>query len=344
MADSRQRGAGARSRGAESALSVQEQMRLLLEEGAKAPARSTGPLQLPPWYDADLYRQGQRFFAANYCAMFVAKLTGLLVLLAVPSVLRVLVHTRRSATPISSFKRYLSTVSHMLEWYSANADGDLADPSSRAFKSLTEVRGRHCAASRSAGSISQFDMAVTQFGFIGFTMVAPEKLGIERGGEEGIVHFWRVIGYVMGMEDRFNICRPDSVEETRQLCSMLLQQVFVPNLKKPPEDFATMSRAMLDGIWAILPAIDSDAVCAYVYSQLAGLPYDLDKLSKESRNAYEWQVYLVELMMTSWYGWILRLFFNFVVWLSIYITQKWQFLANYTLTDKVVHQNIYLAS
>lgn len=330
--------------GEDAPLSAEERVRLLLDEGRRAPARTSGPPHLPPWFDARLYRQGQRYFAEHYCAMFVAKLMGLLVLLAVPSVLRVLVHTRRSATPISSFRRYLSTVAHMLEWYSANADGDLTDPNSRAFRSLSEVRSRHCAAARSAGGISQFDMAVTQFGFIGFTMVAPEKLGIRRGGEEGLVHFWRVIGYLMGMDDRFNICRPEGVEETRRVCSLLLEQVFAPNLKQPPAEFASMSRAMMDGIWAILPAYDTDAVFAYVYREMVGLPYDLDKLSKASRSAYEWQVYLADLMLTAWYAWMIRAFSNFFVWLCIYLAQKSHFLANYTLTDKVVHQNIYLAS
>ncbi|KAG8222139.1 hypothetical protein J437_LFUL002136, partial [Ladona fulva] len=100
-----------------------ERLRILLEEGPKVPATGAGiggcqgtPLELPPWFDWDKFQRGQRYFRHNMFAMFVAKLSGLLVLLAIPSVLRVLVLTKQSSTPGTAFKRYLSTLTHMLSW------------------------------------------------------------------------------------------------------------------------------------------------------------------------------------------------------------------------------------
>lgn len=48
-------------------------------------------------------------------------------------------------------------------------------------------------------------MAITQFGFIGFTLMSAEQLGVKATEEEleGIVHFWRVIGYMLGMEEKY---------------------------------------------------------------------------------------------------------------------------------------------
>ena len=53
--------------------------------------------------------------------------------------------------------------------------------------------------------ITQADMALTQFGFIGFTLLSGDQLGIKATDEElnGLVHFWRVIGYMLGMQDKY---------------------------------------------------------------------------------------------------------------------------------------------
>jgi len=75
-----------------------------------------------------------------------------------------------------------------------------------------EVRTRHCTAARKArkagfGPISQLDMVLTQFGFMGFGLLVPEKLGLSVSPEEqeGFIHFWRTVGHLLGIEDRSGI-------------------------------------------------------------------------------------------------------------------------------------------
>ena len=75
-----------------------------------------------------------------------------------------------------------------------------------------EVRTRHCTAARKArkagfGPISQLDMVLTQFGFMGFGLLVPEKLGLSGSPEEqeGFIHFWRTVGHLLGIEDRSGI-------------------------------------------------------------------------------------------------------------------------------------------
>jgi len=48
-------------------------------------------------------------------------------------------------------------------------------------------------------------MTLAQFGFIGYTIVSEEYLGISVTSEEmeGVVHLWRVIGSMLGMDDKF---------------------------------------------------------------------------------------------------------------------------------------------
>lgn len=71
--------------------------------------------------------RGQRFFQYNYFALFVGKLSGLLSILAVPSILKVLILTGKSSQPLSAFCRYLDTLSHMCDWY----EGDICNPNSK---------------------------------------------------------------------------------------------------------------------------------------------------------------------------------------------------------------------
>jgi hypothetical protein len=79
----------------------------------------------------------------------------------------------------------------------------------RFFKSMHHIRKKHCIASRRCNKaglprISQLDMALTQFGFVGYSLLSSDKLGIV-GTEkdfDGLVHFWRVVGHLLGMEDR----------------------------------------------------------------------------------------------------------------------------------------------
>jgi hypothetical protein len=50
-------------------------------------------------------------------------------------------------------------------------------------------------------------MVLTQFGFMGFGLLVPEKLGLNGSSEEqeGFIHFWRTVGHLLGIEDRSGI-------------------------------------------------------------------------------------------------------------------------------------------
>lgn len=72
------------------------------------------------------------------------------------------------------------------------------------------VKNKHNYASKKCvqvglGRITQKDMAITQFGFMGYAVFQSEKVGLYHIDYEDLrafIHVWRVVGYVMGTEDR----------------------------------------------------------------------------------------------------------------------------------------------
>ena len=97
---------------------VEERLRIILNEGMNVPAdENKDELELPPYYDEHKFKLAQIAFYNNVFTMMIAKLSGLLTLLAVPSILEVLIFTKQSGTPCTAFRRYVSTILHTFVWY-----------------------------------------------------------------------------------------------------------------------------------------------------------------------------------------------------------------------------------
>lgn len=75
---------------------------------------------------------------------------------------------------------------------------------------MTIVHGLHCAANRVSNKaglglrVTQKDMALTQFGFMGLALLKKKELAIvgTEEDERAIVHFWRTIGFMLGIRDK----------------------------------------------------------------------------------------------------------------------------------------------
>lgn len=81
----------------------------------------------------------------------------------------------------------------------------------------------HFVASKSAdkhklGIIAQASMSATQFGFMGYALIRPHLLGIKHDNDDdrrAFVHFWAVVGFMLGIKDEFNMClHPLPIVET----------------------------------------------------------------------------------------------------------------------------------
>ncbi|XP_014226572.1 uncharacterized protein LOC106652251 isoform X1 [Trichogramma pretiosum] len=332
---------------------VDDRLRILLKEGATCPADSeSDELKLPDYFDATKFRLGQQAFYNNVFSMMVAKLSGLLTLLAVPSILDILIYTRQSGTPCTAFRRYVSTILHTFVWYEK-------DPiqQNEFFKSLHNVRKKHCIVSRRSseaglGRITQLDMALTQFGFIGFTLLSGDELGVKTTEAEldGLIHFWRVIGQLLGMDERYNLCN-GTVEECRALCRRLLDHVFLPCFANRNKNFEAMGKVLLEGLWPVNPHLDPQAYTAFTM-QLAvsaatnnnhSVTIDVAGMPAYSRFMLRMQTWVHRYLMhrAYWWSWFFRGFFNSQMRLAIFLTEKFPFLAYWMFGRKKSHVNIY---
>ncbi|XP_068232748.1 uncharacterized protein [Palaemon carinicauda] len=257
----------------------------LQRDGSDRPSDCLNPMYPPPsWFDKEKFRRGQKWFHNNFLCVIVSNLVGLLCLLSCENILKVLVYTRRSTTTDQAFKRYLHTVNHVRLWYSQ----DIFDRRTRASKSIYLVRRMHTVSHKDARDAqiampSQVDMVVTQWAFFGLALTHGQQLGMKatRTDEEALIHFWRTIGYLMGIEDRYNLAF-GSLDEVKRNCHAILHQIIVPSMQTPPEGFGVMSAPLLEGVHRIVPPADPSAFMAFS-KVLLGLEEDLQSLSIYSR-------------------------------------------------------------
>ncbi|XP_015119365.1 uncharacterized protein LOC107042720 [Diachasma alloeum] len=283
--------------------------------------------ELPDWYDGELFKAGQNYIARNLMGVVASSAAGILAVLVIPSILRILVWTKKSGTPCTAFTRYLETILHAHNLYVSDID----DPNSRFWKSINVIRYMHSTSSRRCrnagiGEITHRDMVLTQFGFMGYALIAPEKLGLtnEKEGREGINHFWRVVGHAIGISDNLNICRKNEVETT-DLCKRLVNEVFRPRMKNFPENFPKMADALLDGMWYINPTLNHDAMMSFWYD-LSGLTYE-KPLGFVSTFSYVYNSCTMYLMATPYIGFFVRSGFNYSLTFNYWLLEHWQILA-----------------
>ncbi|XP_063368516.1 uncharacterized protein LOC134656898 [Cydia amplana] len=250
---------------------------ILSKEATETPSDSVKleelDLELPKWFDEKKYNQGRRFYWDNCFSLTSSMLMGLLAVLAVPSILKILISSRRSSSQYTSYKRYLSTILHTSSWFECELK-----PGTTAWKSLYTVRSRHLKAGLAAklqglGAVSQRDIALTQFGFIGFSILKPDKFGVRQTEEfdwDAYCHTWAVIGHMIGLQDRYNLCRRN-VEETRQVCQGILDRVYTPCLENVPEYFEHMARVLLESMWCVNPTINVESAL-YAVREMADVP------------------------------------------------------------------------
>ncbi|XP_017784036.1 PREDICTED: uncharacterized protein LOC108567847 [Nicrophorus vespilloides] len=294
-------------------------------------------LRVPYFYDEAKFKRGQQFYRRNVFVMFYGKLMGLIAILAVPSILHVLKYTKMSNEPKTAYRRYLATLFHMIIWYNEDFN-----PASDLWKSLVEVRGKHNMNSKKSckaglNYISQKDMALTQFGFMGFVIARSREIGIFDATKEELesfIHLWKVIGYMMGIEDRFNICRDDP-EDTKRICCLLIDKVFKLKVEEQQSDFLQMSTALVNGMWAMNPMLIPEVIMIRLI-RLLNAPEDFAKhtlISRLSEKLNKKQKFLLDLMeytISTYKYTALKFYHNVVMNASFWLMKNFPFLAFYS--------------
>lgn len=333
--------------------SVEKRFQSLLNDGCKAPVHTnSSDFDLPSFYDPNKFRLGQQAFYNNVFAMMIGKLAGLISLLTVPSILDVIKFTKQSSTPCMVYRRYVSTILHTFTWYKKEPYKQI-----EFLKSLKIVRKKHCIVFRRSfeagiNKVSQSDMTYAQFGFIGYIILCSEHLGIYTTDEEmdGLVHFWRVIGCVLGMEDKYNLCM-ETVEETRALCSKILNEVFLTSMINYKKNFDEMGHILLNGLWPVLPALDPssfNALTLYLASLADvnnnhNIKIDYDSMSFYSKSLFNIEIFVLRYLLSTKYWWsvIFRTLFNYLMIFSIYFTEHFPILGYLSFGIKQANVDIF---
>ncbi|XP_052121709.1 uncharacterized protein LOC113208219 isoform X2 [Frankliniella occidentalis] len=116
--------------------------------------------------------------------------------------------------------------------------------------------------------MSQYDMSVTQWAFVGPIIQFPERYGVGNASVEeldGFVHLWEVIGYTLGIDDRFNFCQ-GGLEPTVRRSREVLSTIVLPGLRAAPPPWEYMARCMADGLGYLLPGVGFETQLASLLS------------------------------------------------------------------------------
>ncbi|KAL7642982.1 UNVERIFIED_CONTAM: hypothetical protein RMT77_006272 [Armadillidium vulgare] len=142
--------------------------------------------------------------------------------------------------------------------------------------------------------LSQFDMALTQYLFFGIVLSHPKEVGLWWVTDkelEGFVHFWRGIGWLLGIEDKYNLCS-GSLENVKSLCHEIEERIIKNELLNLDDVGFAMADITIRGTNKVLPAISFPSVFLYILNI-----FNVDGISK-FRSTMTWRQYSEYLLMT----------------------------------------------
>ncbi|XP_036148782.1 uncharacterized protein LOC118647631 isoform X2 [Monomorium pharaonis] len=99
------------------------------------------PEELPEWMNMDKYRRGQKFVQNHYFSIIMAKFMGLICIFSFKEGLSAFLLGEHSHTPYLGFKKYISTIIRMSNWYK----GDPWVKGTKAYKDMQVTCRMHLA-------------------------------------------------------------------------------------------------------------------------------------------------------------------------------------------------------
>lgn len=173
--------------------------------------------------------------------------------------------------------------------------------------------------------ISQYDILLTQFAFIGFIVTNPKQMGLiddfSEKDLESLLHFWRVIGYYLGAKDGLNLCGHE-LKDVCGLCDAVMEIEFKDSIIKNPLESpqGLMSINIVRSV-KFIPLITFYGIMKYLY-ELMGMEFP-DEIESR-RTCYSNMSYtFIKLVMSNLLGyWPLRSFNNGITRLSVHLVGK----------------------
>lgn len=322
--------------------------------------KQTSLLEKPEWFSSELFHNGQSIYGRHFMGVNFAHLSGLLLLVRVNSIYNTLSLTGESSKVAKLFRRYYNTIKHVKCWY----EGNIFEEHAEAYRSLLMVRGMHnkvssklndkCpridnqnyqaeaqpeendksiknsmnSESKSVANgihISEYDLMLTQFAFVGFIVIYPEKMGLmadfDQRDMDSFLHFWRIIGYYLGLSDKYNLCSYD-YETIKSLCQAIMKVEYKESLTKNKLVESPQGIMSINIVRSLkfLPMLTAYGMMRYLYEILDYTTSELDsRQTWYSRLSYN----LIKLVLSQFLAYKpLRLFNNGLTRLSLFLIGK----------------------
>lgn len=208
------------------------------------------PTVVPEWMDREKFKRGQQFFVRHMSSATFALHCAVTSGFGMTRIIEPLAFTKRSDTPPKALLRYMKTFVHASLWHLQ----DVWDETTLGHKSVQTVRRIHNkvredieAKDDSRKYITQYDMALVQVGFFGLFVMYPSHFGINCTKEEisDYIFFWRGIGYLMGIQDEFNVAALE-YDDVYSICKEVEKMAYSGLVERPP-DFEVLSNAYVKG-------------------------------------------------------------------------------------------------
>ncbi|XP_035827730.1 uncharacterized protein LOC101846682 [Aplysia californica] len=285
-----------------------------LEDGKYVNGDSGEPHTIPDAFDKDKFHRGRRFFKDNLYSCTMGMFFSLIIGMSIPEFLEALIFTGESDTPKKAIRRYVMTYNHVLKWHY----GNVWEENSAAKNSILFVRSMHekvrskmhlGLGTKHKKFLSQYDMGVVLSGFMGCIIMYPRFGGIvcSRSDLDDYVYFWYVIGRLLGIEDKYNICA-NGLEQAFKFCKEIEQEVVYNCLQAPPSKYKEMTSAVLNGVTngKSLTLLTYPVISA-ISIELMGQKYS-DSLSFPDLIRYAiWKVLFFSIRHCSWFRYLLNL-------------------------------------
>lgn len=78
---------------------------------------------------------------------------------------------------------------------------------------------------------NQHALNLAQFAFVGYPILFPERFGISRPSEDDLWafnHLWAILGYVLGIEDKYNIALQPDLKSVREVYRQIFERYVIP--------------------------------------------------------------------------------------------------------------------
>lgn len=226
---------------------TRERLQRLMNEGKQVEATSEriDINKQPDYFDGARFKKAQVTCNKYYSNLSMASTTGLMLLVQIESILVPLLKTGKSRTVPDLHDRYVATAKYIRKCY----ETDFYNSTSEGWKYIMLVRNMHKRIHQIMNAnnkeivvatngmkklqsnhehlwVNQYDMALTQFAFVGLLILEPKKCGAYNiSGQElsDITYYWRLMSYYFGIEERFNIfVYHDDINKQTELMQAIL--------------------------------------------------------------------------------------------------------------------------